>query len=711
MTPPIRQTTGMTIMRTGFQVKPDKRTVPNPGPASSAHNSGSTSSIGQAVPFYPPLTSAIRFEGLRFKGILNEDYQVEHRIDEPVNAETVSAALRALVVRNAIKKAKGDNSSLKFFLEGSYTDWFVGTSRATLADVFSLIDRPVDVIVRQNIENEGIMALQSATGKRLMYDGARISLGPIQAGAPYMRNDDHAVRRELQTEYVRDLEYRLMQRAGIQDRRKLYYEDLNSARNYNALQALHFGEKGLVDGVLVGYDKVVTREALDAYIEVNGLKGDALAKFLANHLNINQIPAVAIADFSPGSLPQKSETSPIPDVSVYDEPSKVIAENKAKDADKEKSKKTEVPSDAKPAEKTEEKKEEAPKTLTFYTGYDKKEGFTQVDPEKIALKFKVKEKDIKPGRLNMNNLAGSRGFLEDDVIFFNEGFEDATAEQMTDALTALDKKKRGQENPSNIKIMVNSPGGSVSAGLDIRSTIAHMKTPVDVIVTGMAASCGAFLVSSATGYRMATPNARIMIHDAWWSRPRETDRHYNERIDRLDQASQAFVTAISQASGRPFKEVWEDMKIDVWLNPLESMFYGKKGLTDAILVGNNKVITKADVRRYLIKSMGGALKADKYLEKRLRSLREGNRNWKPEQHNEADPFDNPLKTIETIARTAAKPIETVKTLSRAVPKPNTSADHYVVALPHKPSGEGSVSDRIRSHLKSLRQSHESGPSK
>lgn len=670
---------------------------------------------------------------VKFAGTLNEDYNVELRVGEPVNQETTSMMLRSLLLRHLVKKENKDTSTLKLFLDGSFTNWFMGTSRAALADVLALVSRPVDVIVKENVSTEGVMALQSATGKRLMYEHAYISLGPVNGGAPYMRNDDHAVRREFQNEYTRDLEALIMQRTGYSDRNKLYYEEMNRAYPKNSLQALHFGEKGLVDGVLVGHDQVVTRETLNAYIVQNNLSGEKLKQFLNETGNIRKIPSVALAEFSPQSVPNGTPAGKLKEVTVYQDHAtldiKTEAEKQKKDKEKAEQDKAKAAYEAakeksawqlnratgkvrkqilkrlealKPKPLTPEagtaNSSPSPTAVTTASGLPGLTIFAETPEtaaakmplEKVSLKLRVKEANVKQARFNMANIPGERSFLEDDVIFFNDGFVDETAEQMTDALTALDVKKRQEADPSNVKIMVNSPGGSIWAGMDIRSTINQMKSKVDVIVTGMAASCGAYLMSSATGVRMATPNARIMIHDAWWSLGAQTDVHYNDRIDYLDRSTRNFVEAIADASGRPFESVWEDMKIDVWLNPLESMFYGEKGLTDVVLLEGNKAITKADVKAYLVEQMGSEAAFNSYAESKINSLRSGKRSWKPEDHNENDPFGNPLKTIQLVAQRFAKSVSEIQALQKSTPRPNTTMNHYVMSLKKAKAAGGSV---------------------
>jgi hypothetical protein len=153
------------------------------------------------------------------------------------------------------------------------------------------------------------------------------------------------------------------------------------------------------------------------------------------------------------------------------------------------------------------------------------------------------------------------------------------------------------------------------------------------------------------------------------------------------------VEAISIASGRPLAQVWEDMKIDVWLNPLESMFYGEKGLTDVILVGQEKAITRQDVLTYLNEALGSPDAAQAYLKKRLDGLRSGNRSWRPEDHPENDPFENPLKTIQEVAKRSAKPLAQISQMADSLPRAKTTANFYVVMLPKGKAGEsGSVSE-------------------
>lgn len=97
--------------------------------------------------------------------------------------------------------------------------------------------------------------------------------------------------------------------------------------------------------------------------------------------------------------------------------------------------------------------------------------------------------------------------LKDRIILLNDEVADVTAYSINQQLMYLDSIL-----VADINLYVNSPGGSVYAGLSIYDTIKSLKSKVNIIATGMAASMGAFLLSAGTGVRACTPQARIMVH-------------------------------------------------------------------------------------------------------------------------------------------------------------------------------------------------------
>ena len=99
--------------------------------------------------------------------------------------------------------------------------------------------------------------------------------------------------------------------------------------------------------------------------------------------------------------------------------------------------------------------------------------------------------------------------LEDRIIFLGEEVNDATASLIVSQLLFLEAK----DPDKDIQLYINSPGGSVTAGMAIYDTMQYIKCDVSTICVGLAASMGAFLLSSgAKGKRIALPNAEIMIH-------------------------------------------------------------------------------------------------------------------------------------------------------------------------------------------------------
>ena len=99
--------------------------------------------------------------------------------------------------------------------------------------------------------------------------------------------------------------------------------------------------------------------------------------------------------------------------------------------------------------------------------------------------------------------------LSDRIIFLGEDVNDATASLLTAQLLFLE----GQDPDKDIKLYINSPGGSVTAGFAIFDTMNYIKCDVSTICIGLAASFGAFLLAAGTkGKRFALPNAEIMIH-------------------------------------------------------------------------------------------------------------------------------------------------------------------------------------------------------
>jgi ATP-dependent Clp protease protease subunit len=137
------------------------------------------------------------------------------------------------------------------------------------------------------------------------------------------------------------------------------------------------------------------------------------------------------------------------------------------------------------------------------------------------------------------------------------------------------------ENPDkDIFLYINSPGGSVSAGLSIFDTMNFIKPDVSTLCMGMAASMGSFLLmAGAKGKRFALPNARVMIHQpSGGAQGQATDIEIQAReiIKTREQLNRIY----ADRTGQPVERIAADMERDYWMNPAEAKEYG---LIDQVL--------------------------------------------------------------------------------------------------------------------------------
>ena len=147
---------------------------------------------------------------------------------------------------------------------------------------------------------------------------------------------------------------------------------------------------------------------------------------------------------------------------------------------------------------------------------------------------------------------------------------DATASLVIAQLLFLE----GQDPSKDISLYINSPGGSVSAGLAIYDTMQYIKCDVSTICMGMAASMGAFLLSSgAKGKRYILPNAEVMIHQPLGgARGQATEieiaaKHILQTKERLNRI-------LAQNTGKPIETIAKDTDRDNWLTAEQAVEYG-----------------------------------------------------------------------------------------------------------------------------------------
>jgi len=166
--------------------------------------------------------------------------------------------------------------------------------------------------------------------------------------------------------------------------------------------------------------------------------------------------------------------------------------------------------------------------------------------------------------------------LRERIIFLVGPVNDATANLVVAQMLFLES-----ENPDkDIFLYINSPGGSVSAGLSIFDTMQFIKPDVSTLCMGMAASMGSFLLmAGAKGKRFALPNSRVMIHQpSGGAQGQATDIEIAAReiIKTREQLNRIY----ADRTGQPIERIAADMERDRWMNPAEAMDYG---LIDQVL--------------------------------------------------------------------------------------------------------------------------------
>nr|Q3ATL3.1 RecName: Full=ATP-dependent Clp protease proteolytic subunit; AltName: Full=Endopeptidase Clp [Chlorobium chlorochromatii CaD3] len=165
--------------------------------------------------------------------------------------------------------------------------------------------------------------------------------------------------------------------------------------------------------------------------------------------------------------------------------------------------------------------------------------------------------------------------LRERIIFLGTGIDEHVAGLIMAQLIFLES-----EDPErDIYIYINSPGGSVSAGLGIYDTMQYIRPEISTVCVGMAASMGAFLLASGNkGKRASLPHSRIMIHQpSGGAQGQETDIVIQAR--EIEKIRRLLEELLAKHTGQPVEKVREDSERDRWMNPQEALEYG---LIDAI---------------------------------------------------------------------------------------------------------------------------------
>ncbi len=160
--------------------------------------------------------------------------------------------------------------------------------------------------------------------------------------------------------------------------------------------------------------------------------------------------------------------------------------------------------------------------------------------------------------------------LNDRIIMLNDQVDNASASVIIAQLLYLE----GQDPDKDISFYINSPGGSVSAGMAIYDTMQYIKCDVSTICMGMAASMGAFLLAAgAKGKRYALPNSEIMIHQPLGSAEGQASdilihaRHIEKTRSNINKI-------LSEATGKPLEVIEKDTERDNFMSAAEAAEYG-----------------------------------------------------------------------------------------------------------------------------------------
>jgi ATP-dependent Clp protease protease subunit len=160
--------------------------------------------------------------------------------------------------------------------------------------------------------------------------------------------------------------------------------------------------------------------------------------------------------------------------------------------------------------------------------------------------------------------------LKERIIFVTGPIEDHMANLVVAQLLFLE----AEDPKKDISLYINSPGGSVSAGLGIVDTMNHIKPDVSTVCVGMAASMGSIILSQgAKGKRYALTNAEVMIHQPWGGTQGQasdieiTARHILKTRERLNKM-------LAKASGQPLSQIEKDTDRDFYMDAIDAKKYG-----------------------------------------------------------------------------------------------------------------------------------------
>lgn len=178
--------------------------------------------------------------------------------------------------------------------------------------------------------------------------------------------------------------------------------------------------------------------------------------------------------------------------------------------------------------------------------------------------------------------------LEDRVVFLNEEVNTYTASIVTTSLLYLE----GKDSKLPIRLVINTPGGSVMDGLSIIDTMNFISCPVSTIVTGMAASMGCMILAAGEpGMRYALPNAQIMAHQVssgMYGQQQDLEKHY----EHTKHLNNELLRLLGEYCGMEPEKVKIETDRDKWLTSKGAKEFGSKGIVDKIITNSTELLAK-----------------------------------------------------------------------------------------------------------------------
>ena len=166
--------------------------------------------------------------------------------------------------------------------------------------------------------------------------------------------------------------------------------------------------------------------------------------------------------------------------------------------------------------------------------------------------------------------------LKDRIVFLDGEINDLSADLVVAQLLFLD----GQDTEKDINLYINSPGGSVTAGFAIYDTIRHVKSDVQTICLGQAASIAALILTAGTaGKRMVLPSSRVLIHQPWGGAQGQA-RDIGIQSREIIRMKKMTINYFALHTGKTIEQISSDMERDLYMSAEDAVKYG---VADSIL--------------------------------------------------------------------------------------------------------------------------------